>query len=69
MASDPVTHFHARNGAALYRLNWKGDISQNGMAQSYGIMANYIYILKDMKDNHARYLIDGRVPVHESFSL
>ncbi|MEQ9608707.1 MAG: malonyl-CoA decarboxylase, partial [Kiloniellaceae bacterium] len=38
---DAVARFHLRNGARLERLNWLGDASANGMAQSCGLMVNY----------------------------
>ncbi|GET65967.1 malonyl-CoA decarboxylase [Rhizophagus irregularis DAOM 181602=DAOM 197198] len=49
LALDPVANFHIRNGACVYRLNWLGDISKKGLEESFGIMANYNYILEHMK--------------------
>ena len=37
ITADPVAHFHLSNGARMERLNWKGDLSSNGLAQSCGI--------------------------------
>ena len=62
-ALDPVTHFHIRNGASLYRINWMGDSSVKGTQQSYGMMANYIYVLDEIEENNAKYLLDGHVKV------
>jgi malonyl-CoA decarboxylase len=31
---DPVAHFHLSNGARVERINWYGDISPKGLAQS-----------------------------------
>ncbi|HRF08545.1 MAG TPA: malonyl-CoA decarboxylase [Xanthobacteraceae bacterium] len=49
---DPVARFHLGNGARLERLNLFADLSQNGLRQSHGLMANYRYILKDIERNH-----------------
>src|SRR5258706_1861303 len=35
---DPVARFHLGNGAALERINWLGDTSEQGMARSAGLM-------------------------------
>jgi malonyl-CoA decarboxylase len=52
---DPVARFHLGNGAALERLNWLGDTSEQGMARSAGLMVNYVYWLADVEKNHERY--------------
>ncbi len=52
---DPVARFHLGNGAALERLNWMGDTSEQGMARSAGIMANYVYWLAEVEHNHEAY--------------
>ena len=49
---DPVARFHLGNGARLERVNWKGDVSDRGIAQSAGLMVNYLYDLKDIERNH-----------------
>ena len=63
LALDPVAHFHLTNGARLERLNWLGDTSPNGLAQSAGLMINYLYKLSDIDDNHEAYTAKGRVAV------
>ena len=40
---DPVARFHLGNGASLERLNWPADVSERGVAQSHGLMVNYLY--------------------------
>ena len=55
---DPVARFHLGNGAALERLNWLGDSSDEGMARSAGMMVNYVYRLEDLERNHERYFSD-----------
>ena len=52
---DPVARFHLGNGAALERLNWLGDTSEQGMARSAGMMVNYVYWLAEVERNHERY--------------
>ncbi|MBK4217138.1 malonyl-CoA decarboxylase [Paracoccus caeni] len=51
-AVDPVARFHLGNGARLDRLNYLGDVSDNGMAQSHGLMVNYLYDLGQIEVNH-----------------
>jgi malonyl-CoA decarboxylase len=52
---DPVARFHLGNGARLERLNWLADISERGLAQSHGLMVNYLYELADIEKNHEAY--------------
>jgi malonyl-CoA decarboxylase len=54
-AHDPVAHFHFVNGARLERLNWLADKSKKGLAQSFGIMANYVYRPGEIEENHEQY--------------
>ena len=60
-ALDPVAHFHLSNGARVERLNWLGDVSAKGLAQSAGLMVNYLYRLSDIEENHETYRGEGRV--------
>ena len=52
---DPVARFHLGNGARLERINWLADVSDKAMAQSYGLMVNYLYELDDIEKNHEAY--------------
>jgi malonyl-CoA decarboxylase len=52
---DPVARFHLGNGAALERVNWMADISEQGMKRSAGLMVNYVYGLNEVERNHERY--------------
>lgn len=54
-AKDPVAHFHLGNGARIERINWLGDQSDKGLAQSHGLMVNYLYRLGDVEKNYERY--------------
>lgn len=58
---DPVTRFHLGNGARLEQLNWLGDTSPNGLAQSAGLLVNYYYSLKDIEKNHEAYANERKV--------
>ncbi|MBQ1657418.1 MAG: malonyl-CoA decarboxylase family protein, partial [Rhodocyclaceae bacterium] len=58
---DPVARFHLGNGARVERINWAGDLSARGRAQSFGMMVNYLYDLKRL-DQHRSQLAKGRVP-------
>jgi malonyl-CoA decarboxylase len=61
-AIDPVANFHLSNGARMERLNWLGDTSPKGLAQSAGIMINYRYRAREIEDNHEAYVGEGRIP-------
>ena len=60
-AMDPVAHFHLSNGASVYRLNWEADTSLKGMAQSFGLMVNYEYKLKEIQNNSSAYEAEQKV--------
>ena len=60
-AMDPVAHFHLSNGASVYRLNWAADTSSKGMAQSFGLMVNYEYKLKEIQINSSAYEAEQKV--------
>ncbi|MEM7254389.1 MAG: malonyl-CoA decarboxylase [Pseudomonadota bacterium] len=60
-AADPVAHFHLSNGARVERVNWLGDRSENGLAQSAGMMVNYRYVLADVDKNHEAYSGAGNI--------
>ena len=60
-AMDPVAHFHLSNGASVYRLNWAADTSLKGMAQSFGLMVNYEYKLKEIQNNSSAYEAEQKV--------
>ncbi|NMJ42325.1 malonyl-CoA decarboxylase [Roseomonas sp. JC162] len=59
-ARDPVAHFHLSNGARIERVNWKADISENGLRQSHGLMVNYLYDPERIEDHHEAYVGEGR---------
>jgi malonyl-CoA decarboxylase len=58
---DPVARFHLGNGARLERINWLGDISEKGLAQSHGLLVNYRYDPARIERNHEAYANHGEI--------
>ena len=58
---DPVGRFHLGNGARLERLDFLGDLSPHGLAQSHGLMVNYLYDLDAIERNHEEFVENGNV--------
>lgn len=56
-----VARFHLGNGACLERINWQGDVSDKGMAESAGLLVNYKYDLSKIEANHEAFANDGTV--------
>ncbi len=67
--ADPVARFHLGNGARLERLNWLGDTSENGLARSAGLMANYVYRLDEVERNHEAFAREHRVIASRRFEV
>jgi len=55
-AADAVARFHLGNGARLERVNWQADGGAKGLAQSFGMMVNYVYDLDQVERNHEEYV-------------
>ncbi|GLC41388.1 hypothetical protein PLESTB_001017000 [Pleodorina starrii] len=64
----PVAHFHLRNGASMWRLNWRADLSPLGLSRSCGIMVNYEYELPYVYDNNWKYIMLHEVRAHPQVS-
>ena len=62
----PVAHFHGSNGALLARVNWLGDTSANGLAQSAGVMVNYLYDLAGFERYQQEYLQSGTLSMSDA---
>ncbi len=60
-ALDHVARFHLGNGARLERINLGGDTSPKGLAQSHGLMVNYLYDLTKIEPNHEAFVNRGEV--------
>ena len=61
--NDPVARFHLGNVAVLEQLNYGADRSDKGMAQSGGLMVNYLYDLKVVEANHEAFHQSKAVPL------
>ena len=59
-ALDPVAHFHLSNGARIARVNWRGDVSDNGLRQAAGLMVNYLYDPERIEENHEMYVGEAK---------
>jgi malonyl-CoA decarboxylase len=59
--ADPVARFHPGNGARLQRINWLGNTAARGIAESFGIMVNYLYDVATIERNHEAFVNDGTV--------
>ncbi|XP_022244718.1 malonyl-CoA decarboxylase, mitochondrial-like isoform X2 [Limulus polyphemus] len=66
-ALNSVAHFHLRNGACIWRLNWLADKSPRGLTSSCGIMVNYRYFLEATEINSQRYIEKQHVEASEQF--
>ena len=60
---DAVARFHLGNGARLERINWLGDRSPKGLAESFGLMVNYGYHLDSIEANHEAFARRGEIAV------
>ncbi|SFC89881.1 malonyl-CoA decarboxylase [Tropicimonas isoalkanivorans] len=49
---DPVARFHLGNGAMVHDVHAGADTSPNGMAQSCGLMVNYLYDRSQTEKRH-----------------
>jgi len=58
---DPVAKFHLGNGPRLERLNWMGNLSPRGIAESFGIMVNYLYDPAAIEARHEAFLHEGAI--------
>jgi malonyl-CoA decarboxylase len=63
---DPVARFHLGNGARIERINWRADLSRQGIRQSLGLMANYRYDLERIEAIQEAYENDRCVSVSPS---
>lgn len=59
--ADPVARFHLGNGARLERINWLGNTAPRGLAESFGIMVNYLYDPSTIEANHEAFAHDSTV--------
>ncbi len=57
---DAVAKFHLGNGARVERINWAADPSAKGIKQSFGLMVNYLYDLRQI-DKYRQSLQAGKI--------
>jgi malonyl-CoA decarboxylase len=60
---DPVARFHLGNGARIERLNWLADRAPRRLAQSAGMMVNYLYHPGEIERNHEAFARQGLIVV------
>ena len=63
--NDPVAKFHLGNGAILEKINLNADPSTKGVAQSKGVMVNYLYNLELLERNHELFFKTKNVQVSD----
>ncbi len=56
---DPVARFHLNNGAMVHDVHALADLSPNGLAQSCGVMVNYLYDQTRIEANHEAFADRG----------
>ncbi|CAL1270375.1 unnamed protein product [Larinioides sclopetarius] len=66
-ALNSVAHFHLRNGAVMWRLNWLADLSPRGLDNSCGMMVNYRYYLDETESNSKNYVENHIVAASDDF--
>ena len=58
---DPVARFHLGNGAEIFDVHAKADLSENGFNQSRSAMVNYRYDLSRTEENHEDFALRGKI--------
>ena len=58
---DPVARFQLCNVAQVHKVHAGADVSDKGMAQSSGVMVNYLYDLAKVSQNHERFAASGTI--------
>ncbi|NNF24855.1 MAG: malonyl-CoA decarboxylase [Rhodobacteraceae bacterium] len=60
---DPVARFHLGNGARVHDVQAGADLSDKGLAQSHGVMVNYLYDLNSVSQNHEGFAAKRKIAV------
>ena len=63
---DPVARFHLGNGALVHAIHSGADLSGTGIAQSSGVMVNYLYDLPRIARNTIQYSSKRKVTAASS---
>jgi malonyl-CoA decarboxylase len=61
MPVDPVARFHLNNGALVHAVHTSADTSSQGQKQSFGVMVNYAYELKNASKNHENFAANANI--------
>ena len=56
-----MARFHGSNGAAVYRLNWPGDLTESGKWHSAGLLVNYLYDGNKLAERREQFSKDGSI--------
>ncbi|WP_051279383.1 malonyl-CoA decarboxylase domain-containing protein [Hellea balneolensis] len=63
-----VARFHLGNGARIENIHVLADTSDRGRANSFGVMVNYLYVLKQIETNHEAFAVRHEIalsaPMH-----
>ena len=60
---DSVARFHLGNGARIEDIHWLADTSKRGLANSYGVMVNYLYVLDQIEANHEAFAVRHEIAI------
>jgi malonyl-CoA decarboxylase len=60
---DPVAWFHLSNGARLESIDTFANLRPYGLRDSFGVMVNYKYEPRELKENHERFVRTGQMRV------
>ena len=63
---DHVERFHLNNGAMVYDIHPRGDLSLKGSTQSRSTMVNYLYEMTRVAENHEQFAAKGHVTATKS---
>ena len=63
-----VSRFHLGNGAIVEDIVINANISEVGFRRSFGIMANYLYELKNIEENHENYINNKKVIISDKLN-
>ncbi len=58
---DPVARFHLGNGAQLFDIHARADVSAKGVATARGAMVNYLYDLGEVAENHEAFVNEKKI--------
>jgi len=63
-----VSRFHLGNGAIVEDIIINANVSEQGFKRSYGVMVNYLYVLKNIEKNHEDYINNKKVIVSDKIT-